>query len=210
MRIMLVLVTSVALASVASADIFAVDLGLGPNPLPSSFVLGPYTVEALPDDLQPTGYTSVVSAPGSPPLTGDVTFSPDLLHAQVGVDWVTWASGRTPDVYYSGDETAISLGMPASTGAFALWVEPEPFSVFDITVRAEDEEGNLTSLTAPVDGAGGARGFGFYATSGQEIISVSVGENVNFAVGEFYGARVPEPAALSLLALGGIAFLRRR
>jgi hypothetical protein len=207
---MLVVATLLVVVNVASADIFAVDLGLGGNPLPSSFALGPWTASALPDDMQPTGYAPVMSAPGTPPLSGDVTFSQEVLHALVGPDWGSWAADRTPDVYYTNGATSLTLGMPAGAVAFALWVEPNPFDVFDITVTAMDPTGAPTSLTIPVDGLGGANGFGFYTTAGQTISSIDIGAEVDFAIGEFYGACVPEPATFSLLALGGLALLRRR
>ena len=210
MRSILAIACVIAITSVASADILAEDLGLGGATLPDSFGLGPYTVAALPDDTRDVGYTAVMDAPGMPPLTGDISFSSEVLHAQVGPDWGTWAADRTPDVYYTDGATDLTITMPAMTGAFALWVEPNPFDYFDITVSAEDAAGNPTSLTLSVTGSAGANGFGFYATGGDTITEIQVGSSVDFAIGEFYGAQVPEPASLGLLAVGSLLFLRRR
>jgi hypothetical protein len=105
-------------------------------------------------------------------------------------------------VYYSNGATSIQIDLPASIAAFDLYVEPNPFAIFDITVTAQD--GTTTSLTQAVNGNAGAKYFGFYGTGGDLIDKITVSSSVDFAVGQLrLGEPVPEPASvLGLLAIG--------
>ncbi|HVP12067.1 MAG TPA: PEP-CTERM sorting domain-containing protein [Phycisphaerae bacterium] len=190
-----------AFVAAANAGIVGVDVGTGAPPA----TLGGYTISALPLDLTPD-FTSVGGAPGSPPLSGAITFSPALDAYTVGASWASWSHGYTGRVYYTGSATTATIGLPASTGAFLFYAEPNPFAVWGITATADDG----TFVTASVNGSGGANGFGFYGTGGTSLASITVTSGVDFAVGEFYGVRVPEPATLTVLALGALSLLRRR
>jgi hypothetical protein len=188
-----------AFAGVANAAIVGVNVGTGAPPA----FLGTYAISALPLDGR-ADFSTVSDAPGSPPLSGDVTFSSPATLYTVGASWSTWSHGYTGRVYYPGT-TSVTLGLPASTGAFLFYAEPNPFALWDITATADDG----TFITTSVDGAGGANGFGFYGTGGTSLASITVSSAVDFGVGEFYGARVPEPATLTVLALGALMLIRR-
>jgi hypothetical protein len=191
-----------AFAAVSQAAIVGVAWGSGAPPA----TLGPWTITALPQDTQPTGYTPVTSVPGAPPLTGPVTFSIPLLHAQVGWDWVSWSHGYTDDIYWTGGALDVTVNLPAGTAAFMLYAEPNPFAPYQIDAIADDG----TVVSQMPDGYYGATGYGFYGTGGSTISSIHVtSPSADFAIGEFYGA-VPEPASFGLLAVGILAVLRRR
>lgn len=202
-----------ALVSVASAEIHSMGLGLGDNPMPGVITLGSWDLTPLPDDVRPTGYTPVSDAPGAPPLSGDVKFTEfpgglafDMLHAQVGTDWTSWSHGYLGDIYYSNGATTVTLEMPSGAAGFAFWTEPNPFDVYEIIATADDGE----TLSQSPDGNYGALGYGFWTTDGSTIDYITISSSVDFAIGEFYGAAIPEPATLTLLALSGICLLRRR
>src|SRR5262249_33665596 len=59
--------------------------------------------------------------------------------------------------------------------------EPSSFDSFAITATTQ----NGTILTQTVVGNAGAAGYGFYATPGDSIQSITLSSAVDFAVGEF-------------------------
>ena len=201
MKRLLVLAVVCSITSVASAAIVAVDTGTGAPP----GTLGPYSISALPFDTTAV-YSDVTSAPGNPPLTGDVGFSIPCSLRHIGMGWMTWSHGYTGVVYFTNYSTSVRLDIPDDTAAFLTYVEPNPFSWQSITATAQDG----TSLTLQVHGSSGANGFGFYGTDGDEIVTVTISSGTDFAFGELYGALIPEPGSLSLLGLAGLFVLRRR
>lgn len=190
------------LAAAANAQITAVDLGTGAPPA----TVGPYNMLAFGDDTRAVfgNEVSIDVAEGAP--FGPISFDSPMSHREIGNGWATWSHGYGGDVYYNNGDNNITISMPANTGAFYFYAEPDPFDVFNITATADDG----ATLTLAVNGSSGANGFGFW-TAGAPIVSVTVSSDVGFAVGEFGLARsVPTPGAVALLGLGGLVGVRRR
>jgi hypothetical protein len=196
------------IGSLAQAAIIVSDLGTAPPPAS----LGGFALTAFP--LDPQGIGALVSDVASP-LGGVVGFSPNLTHAQIGLGWATWSHGYTGDVYYDLG-TSITMTLPAGTGAFVFYAEPNDFGLHDITGTTSTGE----TLTLSVLGGSGAKGWGVYGDAGEAITSITVtvgAEAGGLAVGEFLvawpeGFPLPEPPSVALLAIGGLALavLRRR
>jgi len=188
-------------ASQAHGAIIVQNLGTGAPPT----TLGGYSMTPFANDGRPL-FSNVNDVPS--PLTGQVGFSIPMDHLKVGGGWSTWSHGYTGDVYFTNGATSVTMLLPANTGAFYFYAEPDPFAVFNITATANDG----TTLTIPVNGSGGANGWGFF-TNGGSLTSITVSSNVGFAVGEFGIAAAPEPATLAvfgLMAVGGLGYVRRR
>lgn len=197
---------ALALASAsAHAVITAVDLGTGAPPA----MLGGYAITMFPDD--PRSLFDIVNDVPSP-LGGNLTFDISLMLFEIGAGWASWSHGYTGDVYWTLGSDVLTLGLPADTAAFLFYAEPNPFAPFTITATANDG----TSLSALVDGFAGANGYGFY-TLGAPLTSIKVeGFGVDFAVGEFGIAVIPETSTVvsgtvlaGLLGFGGWRRFRR-
>lgn len=190
-----------AIAGSAQAQISVADLGTGAPPA----TLGGFNMLAFGDDTRPVinDVNDITVADGAP--FGTLGFGAPVSHREIGAGWGTWSHGYTGDVYYTNGATSLVLNLPADTGAFYLYAEPNPFGVFNITATANDG----TTLTLGVEGNAGANGYGFWSTGGA-LTSITVSSDIDFAVGEFGIARVPTPGAFALLGLGGLVATRRR
>jgi hypothetical protein len=145
-------------------------------------MLGPYQMTAFGYDPQELGYVSGVEGP-----TGHLGFSNELNHEYANQDpeaWRTWSNGYEGDVY--AEEAvgeAVSVTLPSGTKAFYLYVEPDEFATFEVTVHAQD---GTSSGPISVEGEYGATYFGFYTTGSAAIESVTIECPGNeFAIGEF-------------------------
>lgn len=149
--------------------------------------LGPYPMKAFAKDSTAEG--TVESKIAGP--TGALTVSPGLVHDLVGSDWQTW-SNSYPDADVYQDSAVLPDGnlqvtviLPASTGAFYAYVEPDKFDDYAINATANN---GATSGNITVNGDAGARYFGFYATCGHTVKSVTYidsGGDTMTALGEF-------------------------
>ena len=173
-------------------------VGVAGGPAAPSATLGPYTmtpfgVNPLPD------FTDVTSIDS--PLGGVVTSNIPVNLRTIGNSWGTWSHNYAGQVYSTNGSNSVTLTLPAQTGAFYLYAESNPFAVFSATATANDG----TTITQNVDGNGGAAYFGFYATPGGTITSVTISMVPDFAFGEFgIAAAVPEPSSLALIGIGAV------
>lgn len=105
------------------------------------------------------------------------------------------------NVYFDASQTSLTITLPAGTAAFYLYLEQDNFGTSPFTVTARDGEAADTTSSGPVSltTPSGAGYFGFYATGGQTIWSVSITGPVasdGIGVGEFGIAALPAgPAA---------------
>jgi hypothetical protein len=204
-----IIVAALSLAATAHAAIVAITAGTG---APAA-TLGGFNMTAFGNDARPNN-NLVANVPS--PLGGLVAFSPSLTHTEVGAGWATWSHGYTGDVYFTTPGLSTTLTLPASTGAFYFYAQPDNFSAF--TVTATDLTG--VQISQSVVGASGATYFGFYGTGGSTVASITVSVPAGaggVAVGEFGIAAavtgVPDGgASIALLGaalLGLVAFRRR-
>jgi hypothetical protein len=204
------------LAGAVSAHAVITAVNLGTNAPPGT--LGGYTMTPFGPDPSPE-FASVTSV--ASPLGGVVSFSIPLDHLVVGSSWGTWSHGYAGDVYWTTGALSVTLTLPAGTGAFYLYAEPEPFDVYTITVTANDG----TFLSVPVNGYYGANGYGFYLSGPGSLTTLTITSKVDFAIGEFGIARwseiprVPEgwsglsslwAFGLALASMGGLRLRRCR
>lgn len=163
-----------------SAALASVTFDGSPGTAAPPSTLGGYTMTAFGADPQST-FTAVSSVAGP---NGNIGFSPSLTHVTVGSGWATWSNGYTGDVYSTGG-TSVTISMPANTLAFYFYAEPNVFSTFSMSAVSDN---GTSSGPVSVAGFAGARYFGFYATGGDKISSITVScpsAALGFAVGEF-------------------------
>jgi hypothetical protein len=197
---------AVATAGPAFADIIGLDDS-------HSWATGSDTIAGLGyvmEDIDLSGLTDFTNYTSFGSPAGTIQTNPDVNKRTVGSSWATWSHGATPDVLFSDGETSMVLTMPGGVTAFDFYLEPDPFDV--ITLSATTQDG--TMVTQDVSGNAGAKYYGFYATDGMVIDSVTISGPTDFAFGEMRisTTAMPEPAAMLLLVIGmaGVGAARRR
>ena len=149
--------------------------------------LGPYPMKTFGQDATTEGTVeSNITGP-----TGTLTVSPALAHDLVGSDWQTWSNSYpNGDVYQDSvvlpsGNLQVTVILPANTGAFYAYAEPDKFDGYAISATANN---GATSGNVTVSGDAGAKYFGFYATCGHTVKSVTFidsGGDTKMALGEF-------------------------
>lgn len=227
---------SVTLTSSAWAGIAGQAWGTAAPPA----ALDTYSMTSFAPDLSLLGgLVAAVNVPPGATPTGSVAFSAPLEHWNVNAanpPWLTWSNGYTGDVYWfdtffgAGPADSLVLTLPTGTKAFYLYVEPNfiglpgtPPTAFDFDVSAAtDASETFSFLVQPILGNAGAAGFGFYATGGASLTTITVtGYDTwpdGFAIGEFgingtgTSPKVPDhgaPLNLLLAVMIALAGLRQ-
>jgi hypothetical protein len=176
------LVATLALASSASAAVIFTGNPSGSAP-PAT--LGPYSLTQFPDDPRPHG-AQIAEVPS--PLGGNVLLAPPMFHFENA--WGSaWAPGAPRYTYFSNGLPTGTLTMPAGTGAFNFYLEPDDFGVR--TFEAVAQDGTSSGSVSVSASSSGGRYFGFYATGPDTIdhvnirnTSVGAGRN-GFGIGAF-------------------------
>lgn len=165
-----------------------------PGTAPPPPTLGPYTMTPFaPDNVNlvnpygPIIYNTTSVATLTLPCGGSIGFSPAQDHRRVGFSWGNWSHGYTGDVYY-GNGLVQTITLPAGTGAFYFYAEPDQYGTFSIQATAQDGTASPIIPVLSDPNVGGASYFGFYNTNGVPLTSITVtnlsgGSSV--AIGEF-------------------------
>ncbi|MEO7318202.1 MAG: PEP-CTERM sorting domain-containing protein [Chthoniobacteraceae bacterium] len=172
-----------------------------------ALTLGPYPMTPFLPDVRPEfGFVNTVPSP----ISGNVGSSINLQHLLVGSGWGTWSNGYAGDAYYTDGALSLTLTLPADTGAFYFYAQPNDFAAFNFTATAQ----NGTQILQSAAGNAGATYFGFFGTGGDTVQSVTISSTTDFAIGQFgianVNSAIPEPGtALFGVALLGASLTRR-
>jgi hypothetical protein len=160
---------------------------------------------------------------------GDVTATASRLlqETAIGTGWRTWNDGYTGHVLST---TAKSLTLTFNSAdlvnAFGFYLEPNPYRTFKFSVQVTSYNGTThkyatTKLSQSVFGDGGAKFWGWLASSGSYLTKIAISSKVGFALGEVSmigtsrtGPPISTPgpvagAGLPML-IAGVMWLRRR
>lgn len=183
------------------------DLGMTAPP----GTLGGYTLAAFSNDTSAEGSVlNLLAPPPSSPVSGSLSFAPEVVHYEVAGGWGTWGHGYVGDVYWLDEfflGNSLTMTLPLDTKAFAFYLMPGFLDTYDFSILVDTSAGGiLAPITASIDGNGGATGFGFYTNdSSDSLKTITITGNGTwpdgFAVGEFSinsTSNVPD---------GGITFL---
>ena len=207
-RLLMTCIVLVAMTSVSSAAIIGVNGNTGAPPL----TLGPYTMTAFGVDTHdgqivghPVGVASVAS-----PLGGILGFSPSLSHELSPT--AGWSHGYTGDTYTDTTVTpfTVTLTLPASTGAFYFYAQPDSGTLNIIAVGVG---GGLGVAFGHNVTPGSATYFGLYTDDHSAITSIEITSTAAFVIGEFgIASVVPVPSAVLLgsLGVGAVGWIRQR
>lgn len=184
----------------ASAGVISIPLGTA---LPPDEVAG-YRLRSAPLDVAPL-FTAVEQIPIAAGLQARV--SAPLTHRRIGSGWAEWGHGYLGDVYTTDGASAIELTPAPGLRALAVYIDAMPFARLRIDAGIED--GPAASQFA-ADGAGPV-GFLFFATGGDDLPTLRIECDGEFAIGQVFTA-VPGPGAIALMlgaAITGLSARRR-
>ncbi len=175
--------------------------------------VGSYSDVAIPDTEFST--LTMLNLPNAETLT----FDSSLLVLQVPNSWGTWSGGFTPKILYTQGNVSI-LGTFSDPWAFGFEMEPNDFSIYDMTLDLFSTTNGtgtpLDSLTQAVNGYYGAKFFGWTFGDDVKSMKLSIAGQTDFAFGRMVISDnqpvVPEPASLSLLGFGllGLFGIRKK
>lgn len=178
--------------------------------------IGGYPVAPLTPD--PTAVGAAVTSVGAGAEL--VSFDNPLIHYRVGDGWSSWSHGFSGSVYWFdqlglGVDT-LTLLLPAETRAVQLYVQPNFLGTQSIGLSAANGGAAQYFGAYPLEGNGGAGGFGFYVAPGSPALSAITLHGLGtfpdgFAVGEL-GLKLHDPPyvpdnGVSSFVLGGILVL---
>jgi len=135
------------------------------------------------------------------------------VHSVPGGGWASWSSPpfsetATPRVLsaFNYDPTAITLTLTFSQAlaTFGAEVEPDPFSIHNISAAFFNGALLVGTIALDLDGNSGARLFAANATGGDMFTSVVFTSDADFALAQFRYAVVPEPSTWAIMSLGAI------
>jgi len=119
------------------------------------------------------------------PDEGSLGLLPEHEKRTVGASWATWSHGYGGEVFWTRGSTAATYMMPEGTGAFDLYLEPNPFMVHDFTVTAIADNGDAQTVSMSVNGVSGASHVGFWVDAGCSLDRIQVSGTSDWAVGEW-------------------------
>lgn len=142
---------------------------------------------------------------------GTLSFSEGVYKGYVGYGWQTWSHGYRGEVYFNNGDNFLTIKLAKAIIAFDLFVQPNDHPVMPLAITALTRSGAKTTLLQQVDGSGGAKYFGFYATEEDYISEIQIESplgGLGFGMADFRldsAESVPEPATVSgLLAFGAL------
>jgi len=186
-RFFFVLAVGLVLAAApAFATILSEDLGTGGSggARPASMAGGTVVMTQFDRTCQSAiGTYSYVTQFCATPFAGNLSWSQAFDKRTIGGGWATWSGGYSGPCFYSGSigATHVLFTLPSATSfnAASIYIEPNSFSTFAMSVKTDTG----VTLTLPATGYAGARGFGFYTTQGESILSLEVWDTTGQAYG---------------------------
>jgi subtilisin-like proprotein convertase family protein len=173
---------------------------------------------AIPDNV-PAGASSTINVPDSFTVTDvDVTLN-NLTHTWVGDLIVTVSHGASSATLVSriGSADGVGVGDNANFGGNYRFDSQSSNSIWAVALSSADNNFVIPSDTydtsAPFNGAGtdALNVFNGQNSSGNWTLTISDNASLDTgSLGSWTLHLVPEPTTLSLLALGGLALIRRR